>query len=350
MSSTCLTAAQVSQVVAVFNANLSNPAATWAALASMGDQYAAAAFQGLTSSASTFGQVISNSTTISGVSGSQYQQIAINNVSGYVQLLRSAQPNVDGTTSLPNTTAIETNYYNAVVNAGANPLGAIDLSIAKMAQDGLTDGENWYTSLFGTGLDLDPSRIGPPSLVLDNIDLTAATAHFFGTAGLTLFTEIGSFVAPTQLNVGEEAQLAAINAIAIQTNTRQISVQDGSGNQVGTISFLGTSNNSVAVINSGSGTATAIATSGGSVSQLTVSSQSASGTTYQSSLTGNTYVLNKDGSSAAVVPDSNGSAWVSTSAANGTVTANYSVAEQTGPAVSNANGSLTIPSALVVKI
>jgi len=48
MSSTVLTQVELQQVVTVNIANPGNPAATWAALASFGDQYALAALQGLT--------------------------------------------------------------------------------------------------------------------------------------------------------------------------------------------------------------------------------------------------------------------------------------------------------------
>ena len=71
MSATTLTLDEVQQIVAVSAANQGNPAAVWAALAAMGDQYAAAALQGLSDSQSTYAHLIANSNFVSGVSQSQ---------------------------------------------------------------------------------------------------------------------------------------------------------------------------------------------------------------------------------------------------------------------------------------
>jgi hypothetical protein len=56
VSSQSLTTSQVQQVQAVLSANQTNPAATWSALAGMGDQYAQAALQVLTNSSSLCGR------------------------------------------------------------------------------------------------------------------------------------------------------------------------------------------------------------------------------------------------------------------------------------------------------
>jgi hypothetical protein len=78
----------LAQVVAVNVANPTNPAATWAVLASFGDQYAAAAYQGLTDPSSFFGRSIQASNAVAGVTADQYANEAINNANGYVNLLR----------------------------------------------------------------------------------------------------------------------------------------------------------------------------------------------------------------------------------------------------------------------
>jgi hypothetical protein len=75
MSSTSLTQDQIQQLQAVQAANPNDPAAIWAALSSFGDQYAAAAFQGLTNSQSLYGQVIANSNYVSGVTPEQFSAI-----------------------------------------------------------------------------------------------------------------------------------------------------------------------------------------------------------------------------------------------------------------------------------
>lgn len=58
MSTTSITQSQLQEVQQVLNANLNDPAAVWAALSLMGDQYATAAFQGLTNPSSLFYQAI----------------------------------------------------------------------------------------------------------------------------------------------------------------------------------------------------------------------------------------------------------------------------------------------------
>ncbi len=76
MGTSSLSPFQVLQIQQVAEDNKQNPTAVWAALASMGDQYAQAALQGLTNPASTYGQVISNSTWVSGVTGDTVQAMA----------------------------------------------------------------------------------------------------------------------------------------------------------------------------------------------------------------------------------------------------------------------------------
>lgn len=116
MAATSLTQSQLQQVVAVQAANEQNPAATWAALALFGDQYAAAALQGLTNPQSFYGEVIASSNLNAGISGSQLLAIESSVALGYVNLLKDGVPNPDGTIDLSRTTEIETNYYNAPIS------------------------------------------------------------------------------------------------------------------------------------------------------------------------------------------------------------------------------------------
>jgi hypothetical protein len=218
MSSTTLTQAQLQQVIAVQTANPGNAAATWAALFSFGDQYAAAALQGLTNAQSTYGQVISNSNLVSGVTGDQVRAIQNSIAAGYVNLLKQQPLNSDGTIDLLKTTEIETNYYNATTSNGAPATAAIDLSVAVLAQNGYTNGGNWYTSFGGVGLNLDPARIGPASPLLSNIPVGEAAGHFLETAALTVLTGTANSVVPGPLNSSEDAMLAALKAIHAAAN------------------------------------------------------------------------------------------------------------------------------------
>jgi len=153
MSATSLTPEQLAQVevAAKTPAYAANPALIWQLLASFGDQYAEAAYVGLTNQFSLYGQVIAYSNFVSGVS-SQSKLADMQAVAqGYVAILETAadQPNPDGTISLPTTTQIELNYYNASIKVGVSPLNAIDLSMAE-AFDNL-DGSGSVT-LYASGL------------------------------------------------------------------------------------------------------------------------------------------------------------------------------------------------------
>jgi hypothetical protein len=111
MSSSSLTPEQLSKVNVVATANRTMPAATWAALALYGDQYAQAALKGISDPQAFFGQVIENSNLASGVSESAMLQIEQNVAQGYLDILNDPfrATNPDGSIRLPNTTEIETN-------------------------------------------------------------------------------------------------------------------------------------------------------------------------------------------------------------------------------------------------
>src|SRR5215471_1417487 len=217
MSATTLTLDEVQQIVAVSAANQGNPAAVWAALAAMGDQYAAAALQGLTNSQSTYGQLIANSNFVSGVSQSQYAAAENNVANGYVALIENAaangQLNPDGTVNLPTTTQIETNYYNALAATGVSPSATIDLSIAVLAESGMTKGSNWYTLFPGLGLNLDPARWAPPSPDTSDITVAEAGAHFLETFGLTALIAGENIFNPGQFNVGEDEVIGELGVV-----------------------------------------------------------------------------------------------------------------------------------------
>ena len=178
MSETSFTAGQIQQVNAVYNANPGDPSVVWQTSASMGDQYAQAAYQGVGLPSTFFAKVIGSSNSISNISQDQMLSVEKSVVQGYINILNSSPQTNIGTTLLPTTTQIESNYYDALVNNGLPPSAAIDLSIQKI-RDYLPDGQNWHTNFFGFGVNLDPSRVGPPSSVVDNIDMGSAVAHFF---------------------------------------------------------------------------------------------------------------------------------------------------------------------------
>jgi hypothetical protein len=71
--------------------------------------------------------------------------------------------------------------------------------------------------MYGLGLNLDPSRFGPPSSVINNIDLTQAEEHFLESGTLAVISLGVNSFAPTQLNLNENAQLAVAKALAQQS-------------------------------------------------------------------------------------------------------------------------------------
>jgi hypothetical protein len=126
MGALSITSGQLAQANAIAAANPNNLAVTWLFLSQAGDQYAEAAYNGLSNQNSMFNAVINSSNAVSGVTSDQQQQIAINNLSGYLSIISNSPPNSDGTYPLPNTTSIETNYANAVTATGAPLSAAID--------------------------------------------------------------------------------------------------------------------------------------------------------------------------------------------------------------------------------
>lgn len=87
MSSTTLTQAQVQQIEAVAAANRGNPTAIWAALSTMGDQYAQGAYLALANPQSFYYQVVVYSLLSSGLSQTQTIEIETYIANSYVALL-----------------------------------------------------------------------------------------------------------------------------------------------------------------------------------------------------------------------------------------------------------------------
>ncbi len=100
--------------------------------------------------------------------------------------------------------------------AWEHPKPPIDLSIEVLAHRGLLPaGENWYTNLFGTGLRLNPARIGPPPQeVLNAISPSDAFIHVVGTSAATAATGMQTHLTPwSPLNSGEQAGLDAYRSM-----------------------------------------------------------------------------------------------------------------------------------------
>ena len=70
--------------------------------------------------------------------------------------MSNSTTNFDGAIHLPTTTQIETNYYNAVIDNGVDPVAAIDLLFEVLVQNGPPDTLNWYNWAYGAGVNLDP--------------------------------------------------------------------------------------------------------------------------------------------------------------------------------------------------
>lgn len=211
MGKAYLTALEVSQLKEVVRQYPDEPEVFWAALAEMGDDYAKAAYRGLTNPNSVAGHAIANSNMVSGVSAEEIKKYKLEVMEGYLNLLeRKSSLSPNGDVRLPTTTDIETNYYNAATKIGVSPYSAVSLCVAKLASP---DGENWYKNLYGTGANLNPLRWGPPSPVLANLSTESAALHFgttsvFAGLGMTFDELFGA----KGLNAGEDAWLKANSA------------------------------------------------------------------------------------------------------------------------------------------
>ena len=105
-----------------------------------------------------------------------------------------------GKGTLPNSTAIEKSYYKALEKHGISPYTAVDLLISKIYSEGevlpdkarahLPDiGTNWHDKLFGTGVNLEPDRKGPPSEEAKSLSLRDATAQLATLTAVTADTQ-----------------------------------------------------------------------------------------------------------------------------------------------------------------
>jgi hypothetical protein len=203
------------KVLAIAKEHPNEPGVIWATLEGMGDQYAKAAFQGITNPNSFYGHVIANSNMLSGVSDEQIKAYKAEVAKGYVALLEEKYKNSpSGEIRLPTSTEIETNYYNAAKKVGVPALSAIDLSVAVLAQRGyILNDENWFKKMHGMGVDLDPLRWGPPSHVLSEFSASDAMQHFLSTGALaTAGMTFDELFGAKGLNHGEEEWLKAARA------------------------------------------------------------------------------------------------------------------------------------------
>ncbi|HKU63746.1 MAG TPA: cadherin domain-containing protein [Rhizomicrobium sp.] len=220
MSSISLTQTQFLQLRAVQQGNPNNPAAIWAVLSSFGDQYAVAAFTGITNPQSLYGTVIQASNAVANPFMTDSQTAAIKNrvAAGYVNIIAQNLQNnnlyPDGTIRLPTTTQIEQNYADSVTAENQPITSPIDLSIARLALAGNNGGDNWYKEFNGFGLNLDPARWGGPSNAVSNISYLDAYEHLKGTMVLTgLLAAYNNTLATTPLNLGEDTRLAVLRTL-----------------------------------------------------------------------------------------------------------------------------------------
>ena len=232
MSTTSITQAQLATVNKIIHEYPQDPSVVWAALAGFGDQYAAAALVGLSNPNTLFGQVINNSNAVVGVSQTTKHQIAVNNVNGYLSLLNDiSSTQNDGSIRLPSTGDIETNYSNALRQAGAPAAAAIDLSIGVLAANDVQGfGDNWYGYLWSVGLNLDPSRYSNNSPALDQVSYPAALSHVVETGLLTLVSNIGYYTLPKPLDYGEDTLISEEKAVFSAAHT--LAALNSSGNLV----------------------------------------------------------------------------------------------------------------------
>lgn len=89
MTTTSITSTQLQQIISSASSYPNNPAITWQLLASFGDQYAQAAYDGLAVSGSLYNLVITESNSDAGVSFSQQTMLMQKVLDGYITILNT---------------------------------------------------------------------------------------------------------------------------------------------------------------------------------------------------------------------------------------------------------------------
>ncbi len=127
-----LTSSQLQQVQASLSTD--STAATWHLLASFGDRYAKAAYEGIAQPTSLYGEVIRNSWAEAGADfAGKFDSVAKDHLSTYVSDIENAFNPAVSAYDLPNSTLIEQSYFNALTSEGVSPYAAIDLSIGRIS-------------------------------------------------------------------------------------------------------------------------------------------------------------------------------------------------------------------------